>query len=71
MLLLQVMACAVLAGCRYERSCQAGEAAGTRRLFRSDFFWIIGMMKGLADEIKYFIFPVESAAVDWCFDVRF
>lgn len=35
------------------------------------FFWIIGVMKGLADEIKYFIFPVESAAIDWCFDVRF
>lgn len=29
------------------------------------------MMKGLADEIKYIIFPVESAAIDLCFDMHF
>lgn len=28
-------------------------------------------MKGLADEIKYIIFPVESAAIDLCFDMHF
>lgn len=61
MLLLQVMACAVLAGCWNPPPFP----------FRYFFFWIIGVMKGLADEIKYFIFPVESAAIDWCFDVRF
>lgn len=40
-------------------------------LLCAEFFFIISVIKGLADEIKHFIFAVESAAIDLCFDVHF